>query len=42
MKLVELMKKLNDEQREAAEDIYGASMVIAGPGSGNVNTFIIK
>ena len=35
MQLKELLDKLNDEQREAAEDIYGPSMVIAGPGAGN-------
>lgn len=35
MNLTELINKLNNEQKEAALDIYGPSMVIAGPGAGN-------
>lgn len=42
MQLAELMNRLNDEQREAAQDIYGPSMVIAGPGSGKTYTLVVR
>lgn len=42
MQLKELLDKLNDEQREAAEDIYGPSMVIAGPGAGKTFTLVVR
>ena len=42
MELSELMNRLNDEQREAAMDIYGPSMVIAGPGAGKTFTLVVR
>lgn len=37
--LLQKIKSLNEGQKEAVEDIYGTSIVIAGPGSGK--TFVI-
>lgn len=42
MNLNELLGKLNPEQREAAEDIFGPSMVIAGPGAGKTFTLVVR
>lgn len=42
MELVELMSRLNAEQRPAAEDIYGPSMIVAGPGSGKTYTLVVR
>lgn len=42
MNLTELINKLNEEQKEAALDIYGPSMVIAGPGSGKTFTLVVR
>lgn len=39
MNLEKIMSSLNEEQREAAEDIDGSSMIIAGPGAGK--TFVL-
>lgn len=42
MNLNELLDRLNPEQREAALDIYGPSMVIAGPGAGKTHTLVVR
>lgn len=42
MNLNELMGRLNPEQKEAAEDIFGPSMVIAGPGAGKTFTLVVR
>lgn len=42
MGISKIMNKLNPEQRKAAEDIYGPSMVIAGPGSGKTFTLVAR
>lgn len=42
MDLQELLNKLNDEQKSAALDIHGPSMVVAGPGSGKTFTLVVR
>ena len=42
MELSELFNRLNDEQKEAAIDIHGPSMVIAGPGAGKTFTLVVR
>lgn len=42
MNLNELLGRLNNEQREAALDIHGSSMVVAGPGSGKTFTLVTR
>jgi DNA helicase-2/ATP-dependent DNA helicase PcrA len=42
MNLVELFNNLDDEQKEAAKDIYGPAMIVAGPGGGKTHTLVAR
>lgn len=37
-----ILKRLNEEQKEAVINYEGPSFIVAGPGSGNVYIFLIK
>lgn len=42
MNISQALERLNEEQLNAALDIYGPSMVIAGPGSGKTATLVAR